>query len=185
MPYSAVAIANFFIKKGLDEKVPLSNMKVQKLVYFAHAIYSASYDKLLVGEPFVAWPHGPVVVSLHQELEIYEEKPITSQIFSLDVEKSSVVCKPEEVPSFDTETIKFLELTWQKLSPYTAWQLRELSHDRGGAWFHTVDDYFKRLNLGRKEQNKKEIDINNFQDLYNNLPRNLTILDEDIKECGR
>lgn len=36
MPYQANIIANFFVKKAQEEQIPLTLMKIIKLVYIAH-----------------------------------------------------------------------------------------------------------------------------------------------------
>ena len=60
---------------------------------------------------------------------------------------------------------------WDKLSGVETWRLRALSHAEGGAWFQTVEN--------------QNIDPKNDEDVKEKLPRNLTILDSVIQECGR
>jgi uncharacterized phage-associated protein len=39
----------------------ISNLKLQKLLYYAQGFYLAIYGKALFEEDIVAWEHGPVV----------------------------------------------------------------------------------------------------------------------------
>src|ERR1700678_4090164 len=77
MPYPAAAIANEFIRLARDSNRPLSPMKVQKLVYFAHGWFLAFTGKPLINEPIEAWQFGPVIPSLYHSLKGYGTKEIT------------------------------------------------------------------------------------------------------------
>lgn len=44
-----------------DEGDLISNLKLQKLLYYAQGFYLAMYDKPLFEEEIEAWTHGPVV----------------------------------------------------------------------------------------------------------------------------
>src|SRR5262245_56745225 len=77
MTFPAKAVANFFLEKGFKEEIPISPMKVQKLVYFGHG-----WSLGLTGDPFIeevieAWPYGPVIKSLYHEFKGYGNGPIT------------------------------------------------------------------------------------------------------------
>jgi uncharacterized phage-associated protein len=43
----------------------ITQLKLQKLVYYADAWFLANFDKSLIKEDFEAWAHGPVVPSLY------------------------------------------------------------------------------------------------------------------------
>ena len=45
----------------------LSNLKLQKLIYYAQGFYGAIFDKPLFDNGIYAWTHGPVVPELYQE----------------------------------------------------------------------------------------------------------------------
>ena len=77
MCYTANAVANYFIKKSLDEKIPLTHMHLQKMMFFAHAFYFKHYGKPLISDPFVAWQHGPVIETLYHDLKKYGNEEIT------------------------------------------------------------------------------------------------------------
>lgn len=68
MPYQANIIANFFVKKAQEEQIPLTLMKIIKLVYIAHGWHLAHKKSPLISEPVEAWPYGPVVPSVYMPL---------------------------------------------------------------------------------------------------------------------
>ena len=60
-PYTAKAIANYFLKhrKRFKRKGPITQMKLHKLVYFAHGWHLALKGEPLIDETLQAWDYGP------------------------------------------------------------------------------------------------------------------------------
>jgi len=73
---SALAVANYFIKKGIDTKKSVSPMKLQKLVYFAHGWRLALYNSPLIDEAIQAWQYGPVIPGIYHEFKHYGNRDI-------------------------------------------------------------------------------------------------------------
>jgi uncharacterized phage-associated protein len=88
------AIVDYFIYVANDTGSFISNLKLQKLVYYAQAWHLGIYNTSLFDEDFEAWVHGPVIPALFYNYKEFGSKPIIK-----DVEK----------PSFPTELEKFLE----------------------------------------------------------------------------
>jgi uncharacterized phage-associated protein len=175
MCYSATAIANYFIKKAKDTGEPLSNMHLQKIIFFAHAAYFKQTGKPLFSDPVVAWQHGPVIESLYHRLKQYGNGEINDEISVLKSCDAAKVfpCRfftPSIQPN-DKDVVEYLDDVWEKLARVDTWRLRALSHAEGGAWFTTVKKFVNN-----------PADDNEVRD---KLPRNLTILDNTIMECGR
>lgn len=77
MPYSATAIANYFLDRANAAGQEITPMKMQKLVYIAHGWNLAIHGEPLIDEPVEAWRYGPVIPSLFQEFKKYGASPIT------------------------------------------------------------------------------------------------------------
>ena len=77
MAYPASLIAQLFVKKGIEEGNPITQMKLQKVVYFAHGLYLGSQRKPLIKESFQAWKFGPVVPDIYHTYKLYGSAPIT------------------------------------------------------------------------------------------------------------
>jgi len=62
-------IANYFLYKAQEateeEQELISNLKLQKLVYYAQGLYMAVYGKPLFSDKIEAWTYGPVVPELY------------------------------------------------------------------------------------------------------------------------
>ena len=69
-------IADYFVRLANETGDYISNLKLQKLVYYAQAWYLAISDEALFEEDFEAWVHGPVIPELYQEYKSFGWRPI-------------------------------------------------------------------------------------------------------------
>lgn len=169
-PHSAIEVANFFIKKSLDDQVPRTNLALQKIVFFAHANASHNHSVSLVTDPCMAWPYGPIFVSLYEVLKEYENSPVDQliQIAQLDGHGGAKVVTPNVD---DPDTQHYLETAWNAIGHFSAGKLVSASHQKGGAWFETVKKFVP--------------DPTDTKQVFSLLPRNVTILEPVIRRCGR
>lgn len=74
---SAEDVANYFLA-SVDEEAgdSLSNLKLQKLCYYAQGYCLALRGAPLFPEEIQAWLHGPVVPSLYYKFRQYKADPI-------------------------------------------------------------------------------------------------------------
>ncbi|WP_254566210.1 Panacea domain-containing protein [Oscillatoria sp. HE19RPO] len=77
---SPFAVANYFIWLANETGSFLSNLKLQKLVYYAQAWHLALEESPLFEEDFEAWIHGPVLPTLYQKYESFSWKPIIENV---------------------------------------------------------------------------------------------------------
>ena len=59
--FSAHNVAIYIINWCLDHNVPITNLKLQKLLYFVQGEYSRVKGTRLIADDFYAWQLGPVV----------------------------------------------------------------------------------------------------------------------------
>ncbi|HEV8070310.1 MAG TPA: type II toxin-antitoxin system antitoxin SocA domain-containing protein [Planctomycetaceae bacterium] len=143
MPYSAAAIANEFIDLAAASGESLTQMRLQKLVFFAHGWHLAIYGKPLLDEQVEAWKFGPVIRSLYRELRESGDKPIRGKIVKWKTTgrfKTPEFTLSEYVPGLHdhpdkaAETKAFLRRVWDVYRPYTAIQLSNMTHAPGSPW---------------------------------------------------
>lgn len=69
MAHSAEYIADYLISKANPDQGGelLSNMKLQKLLYYCQGFYFAKYGKKLFQEPIHSWQYGPVVQDVYHK----------------------------------------------------------------------------------------------------------------------
>ena len=65
MEASIFDVSKFILVASRKAGDLITNLKLQKLAYYAEAWYCAIYDKELTGEDFEAWVHGPVCPKLY------------------------------------------------------------------------------------------------------------------------
>lgn len=73
---SCFDIAKYFLWLANETGSFISNLKLQKLVYYAQAWHIALRDAPLFPEDFQAWIHGPVIPSLYQKYKHFGWQPI-------------------------------------------------------------------------------------------------------------
>ena len=111
----AIEVARYFLSLTDEEAGELvSNLKLQKLLYYVQGFHLAIYDEPLFPEPLQAWAHGPVVEDVYHNYKGYGSSPIP----------------PEEVDfdQFDDEVKEFLKGIYSEFGQYSAWKLREMTH---------------------------------------------------------
>lgn len=147
-PYSAMTIAKWFIAWADAEEEELSNLKLQKLLYYAQGHYLARYGRSLFTDQMQAWSHGPVVPEVYHAFKRFGSNPVEFQEFD-DFAWDDV----------DPVTAQFLGEVWNTYGGYSAGRLRNMTHDeppwrdnwRGdgdrGVVIPAVDmqDYFRKL----------------------------------------
>jgi uncharacterized phage-associated protein len=80
MSYSAKNIANYFVAAFQKRHEEITNLKLQKLIYYAQAWHLALYGRPLFRESIEAWIHGPVVPSVFWDFRKYGWKPISGPV---------------------------------------------------------------------------------------------------------
>lgn len=74
--YRAIDIANFIIDTCTRMGTPVSNLRLQKLLYFAWVDYYDETKLYLFEDNMQAWQLGPVVPEVYYEYCAYGGKPI-------------------------------------------------------------------------------------------------------------
>lgn len=110
---SAKAVADFLVHFSIEHGDPLTNLKLQKLLYYAQAWHLALYDEPLFEEKFEAWVHGPVVRTIYQAFKQYKYGPI--------LDDPGDIHFPEEVKQHLLDIMDVF-------GHYSAWQLERMTH---------------------------------------------------------
>jgi uncharacterized phage-associated protein len=158
MPYSPKAIANFFLRTAWAENCPLTQMKLHKLLYYAHGWQLGLRDSPLIDETVEAWQYGPVVRSVYYEFRDLGASPITRQATELDTSAMDLIAP--EVPQEDGSSRGLMDRVWQVYGKLSAAQLSQMTHVPDSPWSQTweraqgikgvdipndlIRDYFKR-----------------------------------------
>jgi uncharacterized phage-associated protein len=139
--YDAVAVANYLVSRDLaehDRKPTLTNMALQKILYFAEGRYLAGHDQPLFENPIEAWDYGPVVPDVYHAFKSYGSKPITAPAKTLVADDHLRAWRwstPEVPPTPDTAADRaFLDQIWADYGSRSAVNLMAESHRQDGPW---------------------------------------------------
>jgi uncharacterized phage-associated protein len=77
---NADLFAKYFIYKGMEEKRPISNKKLQKLLYYAQAWSLALKKHPMFKEKIRAWIHGPAIKEIYAKYKKFGFDPIVEKI---------------------------------------------------------------------------------------------------------
>lgn len=137
MPHPSKAIANWFLSRG----VPLTPMKLQKLVYFAHGWHLAIKEQRLIDEAIEAWRWGPVVPSLYHEFKRFGSGNIQTLATSgWRLEGTEPAWNVPEVPEEDVPTLGLLKEVWDVYGHYSGVQLSAMTHLPDSPWTKVWND---------------------------------------------
>ena len=123
-PRTAHRIADYLIWLAHEHGSFISNLKLQKLLYYAQAWHLAVFDRPLFEEKLEAWVHGPVVPSVYRRFRSYRFRNIDEEI---------------EAPGLPARTVQFLhELAGEYLG-IDAYALELMTH-REDPWLKARGD---------------------------------------------
>ena len=136
----AVAVANTFLDLARAANKPLTHIKLQKLVYYAHGWHLAIRDTALVDEGVEAWRWGPVVKPLYHAFKDFEGDEITHKAQSGRYSDGEADVSEPVLPEASMEHAVIAKVM-EVYGDYTAIQLSNATHADGTPW-HTVASKF-------------------------------------------
>jgi len=145
-------IADYFIGLSNVTGSLITNLKLQKLVYYADAWHLANYDTCLIEEDFQAWVHGPAIPALYGQYKEFGWQPI----LRTDLDENTYNKLLDELKP---QTKKLLEVVCESYFSLTAFELERLTHNED-PWKITRDG------LPDDQPSEKVIDKNLMKDYY-------------------
>ncbi len=111
------SVAKEFVKLSLsgDEPDPLTNLRLQKLLYYAQAWSLVLRESELFSDELEAWRHGPIVAAVvHALSDGPGVNPIPSEAFAA-------------APDLQGEAAALVRCVWEAYNPYSALQLSNMT----------------------------------------------------------
>lgn len=133
MPYPAIVVANEIVKLANAEKIDITPMKLQKILYLANGIYFKRKGEKLIKEKFEPWEYGPVVKSVYNVYRECGGNNINSPIdqFIATGSDSFIPASKIHVANEDLEIIKE---AWDNAKNLSAFTLSAWSHNKNSPW---------------------------------------------------
>lgn len=146
-PTSAAAVANAFLdlQAGDQGQFPrIDQMKLQKLVYYAHGWYMAyNHGAPLFEDDVYAWPWGPVIPQLYGEFRNFGRSPIDGHR-ATELVKSGpgpLDFHIQTPPAPPPHVLGFLKGVWESHKNFTGIQLSNATHAPGEPWSIVKQQY--------------------------------------------
>jgi len=123
-------VADWFIARANREREEnfgegISNLKLQKVLYFSQAARLALDSKPLFKDEIHAWDYGPVINSVYHDFKRNQNTAIKNP-------------KGDAYEAFEPQTTAFLEDIWQLFGKYSAGKLVAMTHAHA-PWKDTYD----------------------------------------------
>lgn len=119
-------VADFFLS-SIDSEPDgenISNLKLQKLLYYAQGIALSILGRPLFMDPICHWQHGPVVSTVYHQYKSYGSAPLPISYI-----------EPEK---YQEEDILVLNYVRREYGQYSAWKLRDMTHQEE-PWLATAN----------------------------------------------
>lgn len=116
--YDALTVARYIIDRSFRKKDPVSNLRLQKLLYFVQLESYRENNNPMFSDDIVAWQFGPVVPDVYYEYNVYAGTPILLEYKDLSVIEDS----DKRIIDRVIDTMKDIPI----------WKLVDLTHKSGG-----------------------------------------------------
>lgn len=126
--YRAADVAACIIEIAMSEGKPVSNLQLQKLLFFCQCDYLGKYGYPLFVDEIVAWQYGPVVKEVYRTYSYRGASPIRRAVRSITMGLRTPF---EELASDAFRVVGNMTTKWLDKDP---WELVRRSHRPGGAW---------------------------------------------------
>lgn len=150
--------ADFFISlANRSEEDFMTNLKLNKLLYFAQGYHFVKTGRKLFENDIEAWQYGPVVSEVYHRYKVCGRNPITGVDDNYSQEK------------FDDAEFETLLDVAREYGKYSASYLVELTHKKGGVWDRFYNEGCNNVipveDIGEYFRNSYDVKAHTFSEL--------------------
>ncbi|MDB2099997.1 Panacea domain-containing protein [Clostridium paraputrificum] len=138
MSYKVKDIAAYIVNRSIEKEKYVSNLKLQKLLYYVQAYFAVNNNTPCFNEDFEHWRHGPVIPEVYSEYKVYFNDDITDYKEHEQIKQKDKMAIAKVVDSY---------------SDYNAWDMVRKTHSEL-PWVNTdkndiiewkeISDYFNK-----------------------------------------
>lgn len=131
MRYDVRGVANFVLDLAEKDGLSVTNLTINKVVFFLHAYFLVRFGRPLVSAKVEAWDYGPVFRELYREFKTFGDQPIVGRAHRINPEHGRrEICQCE----FSEDEKRFLERLGRQYVKLSPGALVAMSHEKGGPW---------------------------------------------------
>jgi len=136
--YQSLNISKYLLSKVNIERFEeigdgISNLKMQKLLFYIQKTYFSVFKKAFFHEDIEAWRYGPVTPVIYHRFKKYNSN-------NIDIIEESEFIKSKEPLNFDDLLV--IDFVWDKYAKYSAGTLVDMTHS-DKAW---IENYIPDVN---------------------------------------
>jgi uncharacterized phage-associated protein len=133
LTYGVDQVARFILSLTDPEDNDVSNLKLQKLCYYAQGLCTAMRGAPLFRERLEAWDHGPVVPDLYHQYKQYGAQPIPA-VTDFDL---------SELEDIDRQALSDV---YDYYAQFSAWRLRNMTHEEA-PWINASKRHGREISV--------------------------------------
>jgi len=135
-PYDPRAVANLLVSLARQNGRSLSNLALQKLLYFAHALFLVETKQPLLKGYFEAWKYGPVHPVVYQAFKGAGDRPIDFMARGVDLGTGAETELPAPT---SPDVYRVLNRIFAAYGGMTPGRLVEVTHAKNAPWDFVVN----------------------------------------------
>lgn len=133
MVYKVLDVCRHVINYSNIKDYGISNLKLQKVLYFIQAYFLISVQEKCFEEKIEAWDFGPVVTEAYREYKQFGSGDIPTVTYIIDFDKENIW--NSKVREYSDDIIlktdkKLIEAVVDKFSDYSATDLVTITHNQ-------------------------------------------------------
>jgi uncharacterized phage-associated protein len=129
--YDVRTVANLVLERGWDLNLKVTNLHLNKSLFFMHVDCLRDFDRPLVSAKIEAWEYGPVFREVYNQFKKFRADPISTLAKRVSYDTGELEAAKDEIASSMVEYIVDLGEFYLSVP---ARVLVDLSHAKGGAW---------------------------------------------------
>ena len=131
MTYDVRSVANAVLDEADRQGIEITNVYINKLVFFIHADSIAERGTPVCDAKIEAWTYGPVFRELYSQFKSYGRNPILSRALVRNRQTGALA----DAPIIDDKNdLYFIQERARFYLRVDAFTLVEMSHKHGGPW---------------------------------------------------
>lgn len=138
-----IAVANFIIEIANKEKKSITNLKLQKVMFFLQGYCLSTYGTPLMKVKFSKWRYGPVQVCAYDEFKVYASAPIDHGISTPTKKGNEFIFSVESLEGITEKTKAELSNVVKKIMEKEPWELVDMTHNHS-SWKNFRTDIMNR-----------------------------------------
>lgn len=132
MSHDVRAVANAVLGLAEARGRAVSNLALNKILYFLHAGYLHEHGTPLISAKIEAWDHGPVFREIYHQFKKFGREPVEGRALRLDPSTGTFLEVPVTLSDGELAYVQEHAANLLELSPG---KLVDMSHVRDGPWY--------------------------------------------------